>query len=1063
MKRLLIDASHILKACLHSAGGAEHATLVDGQVLPSAIDGYQNWLGSLEKTLKTLKMVPAQIVFVKDGKNSKQLRREFLPDYKTRPPGVPGFHDEFLKLQDWAEENLLSYGAVSVSKEGIEADDIIAALSSCLESVIWSGDKDLLACTGDLFYQNELNPDKFFGIAKKHIVVYKTLVGDQSDTIPGAKGFGEKAFIDMVAKYKDDCLDEFLEMLENKTLSDLKEYVADFKPFQKILDNEETVYASYQCARFHHPGWYDLDWRARYPKGDGVFPNWDLKIELITKDKLTPEFVNRFKSQLQQVPWGPSFDIETWSDEESLAWGIANKSQKGPRLDVYGAHMAGFSITTGPNNNLVYYFPVDHLDTENVTLDDMKMLLDCCDPDKPMFVWNAGFELPVVRKHVELRFDRGWLPNVYDALIMKSYVNENTPLGLKFSSSEYLKYRQVSFEEVTAAPTFGDDDDDEVIEEFEPVPTRQMNVMTGAEVVDYGADDVICTGALANLFEIIMKYEGTWNAYELCELAPAYLCAESFLNGQKFDLDRLKELTKENEEKYEEIWAKIKVKLMDLEWTVGDQLDGSCFTERLPGCVFEPAVSLTSTELKRVFQQVTGETLKTNVRTIEKLAGLIAKVEPDLGAALIIDEDEEVEDEEAEQLRRFNNVAEVLFTPNPVLNLGSPIQMQNLLYTAMGFPVRLRGKLTDKMRAKGQVTGNPKGNESAIRHAIMYDATEEQKELLLMLIEAKGLLTDRGLFLKPYVNMPNPKDGMVHPNPGQSRTSSRRFSYSCPNVQQQSQKSPIREVYIPTDEEDLIVSFDEAGQELRHAAVHSQDPEMLSCFIGEDKRDIHSITGRAIMETKGTDISYEEFKKRVSDEDKVVVKHRKSAKTLNFLSQYGGTSKSLAEKLLITEEEAAELMEAKDKTFSRLVTWQEEVNTLHAERGFAITPLGARKHLVLDGSWKDNHELRSGLNFIIQSGSAEQIKLAMAEVWNRKITDRYVCEMKMQIHDELCFTCSREDMVEFCREVHEIMTRPYGGLPIPWESSIAIGRNFGKLSEIDYFDEGKIIEIVNNC
>ena len=1066
MKRLLIDSSHILKACLHSAGSGPGATVVDGAILPAAEDGYENWLGSLTKTLNTLNMVPAQIIFIKDGKNSKQLRRQFLPNYKTRPAGVPGFHDEFLKLQDLAEENLLSYGAVSVCKDGCEADDLLWALGDCLDSIIWSGDGDMLGTTTDVFYQGQINdPMKFMGIAKKHIVVYKSLVGDVGDTIPGAKGLGEGAFRDMLIKYNSECLDEFLEMLENRTLQDLAPFVDEFKPFKKILDNEETVYNSYLCAKFHHPGWDGIEWRARYPKGDGTWKNWDLKVELITKDKLTTAFIQKFKQQLAAVPWGPSFDIETWSDEESLAWGLANKSQKGPRLDVYGAHMAGFSITTGPNNNIVYYFPNDHADTNNLTLNDMKMLLDCCDESKPMFVFNAEFELPVVRNHMELRFDRGWLPNVLDVLIMKSEVNENTPLKLKTSSWEYLKYKQVTFEEVTEEKPAWDGGDDEgeeeVVDDYEPPPRRQMTTMTGEEVVDYGADDSICTGALANLFEIIMRYEGTWDSFIQCEPEPAYLCAESFLNGQQLDYDMLEKLTEDNARQTAELWEKVNVKLVDLEWTVGDELSGAFYTEKLPGCVFLPALDLSGSELKKVYKQVTGEALKSNLRSVEKLAGLMALKAPELSEALTLDDDElELENSAALQLERFNTAGEKLFVPAPELNLGSPKQMQRLLYEAMGFPVRLRGKITDKMRAKGQRQGNPKGNELAIRHAIMHDATEEQKELLLLLIKTKQLQTDASLYLKPYARMKNPKSGLIHGSFGQSRQKTRRFSSSNPNRTQLSNKSPIRKVYIPMVENHVIVAFDEAGQELRHGAWHSQDQAMLSCFIGDNKKDIHSITATAIMIKRGEDITYEDFLwlKKKDDEDGCIKVVRKQGKESNFLGMYLGTAKTLAEKLLVPESEAQDIDDARNSAFPEYSSWQTKIVETCRETGYAMTPLGARKHIPLDGSWKDEHNLRSALNSIIQGGAAEQIKLIMAKVWRDKITDVFDCVYLFPCHDEHVFSVHIDQVVDFCKVIHPIMTAPYGGMDMPWESSIEIGWNYGEMKEFSGLEIEKIEE-----
>lgn len=1084
MKRLLIDASHILKACLHSAASGPHATLVGPDVLPSAIDGYENWLGSLTKTLNHFNMVPSQVIFVKDGYASKQLRMQWLPTYKERPPGVEGFHDEFMKLQQMAQENLLSYGAVSVDKEYVEADDVIAALAEKLDCIIWSGDKDLLAA-GDVFYQGEINPDKFLGIQKKHIVVYKSLVGDTSDKIPGANGFGEAAFIKMLTQFGDDSLDDMLDMLENRTLHELEGYVKDFKPFQKVLDNAETVYNSYLCAKFHHPGW-ELNWKAGYPKGDGTFPQWDLKIELVTKSMLTHDFISKFKKQLSELPWGPSFDIETWSDEESLAWGLANKTQRGPRLDLFGAHMAGFSITTGVNNNLVYYFPVDHAETDNVSLQDMETLLNCCDPSKPMFVWNAGCELPVVRNHMALKFDRGWLPNVYDAMIMKSYVDENTALGLKYSSGNYLGYDQVTFDEVTAgeAPgsTEGEEEDGEAglvageagSEEEEYVPLkRQMNELTGAEVVDYGADDSICTGALANLFDIIMRYEGTMYAFEENELAPPYLCAEAFLNGQRFDLNRIEELTIENAKKAAELKQQIDERLVKLEWTVGDSISGATFTDRMPGCLFDPAYNLSGSELKKVYKQITGEALKSNLRSVEKLAELMKEKAPELAAALILEEHEyDLEDSAKLQLRRFNGAAEELFVPRPELNLGSPKQMVNFLYTAMGFPVRLTGKISDKMREKARLegrtaVGNPKGNESAIRHAIMYDLNgdKEKEELLLLLIKAKELKTDFGLYLKPYPKMPNPKDGMVHANPGLSRATSRRATPSGPNFTQVSKKSPIREAYVPPEDDLIWWSMDFSGQELRLTAERSQCPVMLSCYPKDGQaKDLHAVTAVQVAALSGQTFTYEQIASGYDDKEapfqKEMKKARNDSKAVNFGDVYGQTEVGLAEKLLITVELAREIIAAKAAAFPGVAEWKEEVKARLLRDKFAVTLMGARKHLIFEGTWKDEHEIRSGINFEIQSPAGEQIKQVQRKFWERQIFERYEAGYAMAVHDEVNGWVTKKDLVPFLREAHQIMLEKYSTMEVPIESSIEIGNNFGSLINIGTkFDAEKLMEI----
>jgi DNA polymerase-1 len=347
----------------------------------------------------------------------------------------------------------------------------------------------------------------------------------------------------------------------------------------------------------------------------------------------------------------------------------------------------------------------------------------------------------------------------------------------------------------------------------------------------------------------------------------------------------------------------------------------------------------------------------------------------------------------------------------------------------------------------------------------MHDATEEQKELLLLLIEAKSLRTDQSLYLRPYAKMPNPKDGMVHGSFGQSLQKTRRFSSSSPNLSQLSNKSPIRQVVVPYNPNHLVVAFDEAGQELRHAAVQSGDTAMLSCFMGDEKKKIHIITAAAVMEKRGNLMGYDGFIAWKKSDDEVEAKKAdkvyKSAKAAGFLDQYEGQASTLAENLLIKEEDAEEILNAKHEAFPQYSLWQKEIKKIHRERGYALTPLGARKHIILDGSWKDEHELRSALNSIIQGGAAEQLKLIMAEIWRRGVTDRYDCEFRFPEHDAVVFTCHVDQVVPFCKEVHEIMTQPYGGMAMEWESSIEIGPNYGQVTEFEGFNEEKIQIFLN--
>lgn len=1069
MKRLLIDSSSILKSCLYAAINTDSVKLVlfeEKQVkVGDSREAYFIFLSSFEKTLATLGLVPSQAILIKDGKNAKAFRRKFLPEYSVRKPGPPEFIEEFVKLQDMVEETLLKYGGLSVSKEGIEADDIINALSSCIDSVIWSTDKDLLACPGDFFHNGTLNPNKFCGIAKKHIQVYKALVGDKSDRISGVPNLGEKTFIDLVSKYGDEALEDILQMLEEECLEELEPHTKDFKGFQKILDNKEAAYNSFKCAKFYHPGFTGLQYKMLNPSGNGDLPQWEPKSELITKNKLTSEFIAQLKRELKEAHV-TALDIETSMTTEGLAWSEANKSKNkktGP-LDVFGAVLAGFSINTGSNNHITYYFPVDHKSTDNITLEQAEDILNLLPNDKPCLVHNAIYELPVLRNHFALAFDRGYLPEMtYDTRIMAGYVDENSPYGLKDRSKSLMDYDQVHFEDL-----MGDDG----------VLNKQMREMTGEEVLSYGNDDTICTSALYRHAEVVMKYEGTWDSYIKVDQPVQFIHAESFLTGVKFDLDMIKDLQAHNNIVYKETLCNIEEFLQDYEWEVStavereqvritvdnleemkalakQQPEYTTTKGRWPGCVFEPAKELLPVEIKRLFLLYSGRELKTAVRKIEKIVDKVRE-----------EGEAEFADALESGLDSLNTLTEYSFTPKPELNLRSPKQLSYLLYEALGYPVRIRNKLTDKQRGEGRAEGNPASDDTALKHAIMYDARSEAERLLLHnILGAKSCLTEDSLFFTPYQSMPHWKDGYVHPQPGQAMATSGRATPSGPNVSQVSKISLIRRAYVPLEDDHVWISFDCESQELAHAAWHSQDENMLSCFMG-DRRDIHSITGVGIWAVDHDPLDYEAFMKIRKDDthplhNEVVKVRNKKAKPTNFLSQYGGTAGTLAEGLLITESEAQAMLDAKEAMFPGVKVWQDKLTDQHIKLGYAVEPMGRRKHLVLDGTWRDKHELRSALNFVIQGGAASQIKLILGRIWKEKILEKFEAYFLFPVHDEINFSVKKSQALEFIKEVHPIMTMPYADFGIEIRSSIEIGPNFGELVEIgSSIDEAKIMEVL---
>lgn len=141
-------------------------------------------------------------IFVSDGINSRKKRKEIYPEYKAKrtKPDQSIFDgiNFFKELLVNAPSNVLR-----IEIPEWEADDVIANLVEKnfkgMEVGIISTDKDLT----QLRIHKEVNTLKNPSCEPKWVKLYKMLVGDSSDNIPGVRGFGESAWAKLSNDFKD--------------------------------------------------------------------------------------------------------------------------------------------------------------------------------------------------------------------------------------------------------------------------------------------------------------------------------------------------------------------------------------------------------------------------------------------------------------------------------------------------------------------------------------------------------------------------------------------------------------------------------------------------------------------------------------------------------------------------------------------------------------------------------------------------------------------------------------------------------------------------------------------
>ena len=1110
--RLAFDMASYLWTALRAGKDKENGVEVlhdDKKVwVNSAQYGYDHCMNMMLRAMRMTGVTPHRCLLVFEGMHSKKRRQAIEPTYKAnrdkdKPPEAYVQYEAAIKMIEQAWKDV---GAISMRQAFVEGDDVLAylALHSEDDITITTYDNDLCALHGtnpqgrrvDVLIDGVVGRNKYGDFSHHLITLYKALVGDITDNIKGCPGFGVKTWETFRLTYGDEGLEEVLRLLAAGSLDELNAQRDDDKTIRLLCDQAPQTLRSYQLAKLH-PEWVNNRTTALVvtpgmckvfgPDADSRLSHWAGTTLLVTADNLN-EAQTWIKSQFKVSPF-VALDIETTTPPEADEW-LANQVPPNPDgVDVMGSTLAGMSLTFGDNLQHTVYISVDHAETSNVSSEQVRQLVEAIPGDT--VIQNLAFELPVLyQAWADKQEDNGchgFLPRCLDTKLEASYVNENEPLGMKGRSLMHLGYKQQTFQETmqisgpvgtlrpggrqlkvfeqTLQPrryyhdgTLIDEGEAERLDklgeevEFDEAVTQEwetrqykMHEVPATHVFGYGCDDTICTAALHNYYRLIMELEHTWQVYLDVEIDAAYMSAVGFLQGTCFSAAKMRELVEEDDKTYDAAWATVRTYLLSKGWP------GSVCPEFGPSS--KPA------DLKLAYQIVTGKVLDSQVRKVDKLAALIAAEGEETLAALLLGAVKSPSEWAA-----FNKYVHQHFKGEPDFNIGSPKQKQRLLYEVMGLPIRLRNKPTDQMRAAGIREGGAKTDALAIDHALAFDAKEENKPEERKALQSLKLMqmveTRRSLFYSKYPGHVHWRTGRLHSTVNQCEANTRRSSESAVNKQQLSKRPGpdgeiprFRETIVPHHTNAVIVSLDEKSQELRIIADYSHDSNMVSCFVGDDQKDMHSLTGLGIAQWRYPEDkwTYDLFVKAYKDPDHPLhmkaVECRTLGKTTNFSASYGIMALKLSERMIVEESAAQAFLDAREAAFPGEGTWKEKVVADCKSTGITRTKMGAVRHLRdafnSSNSYESSKAERQGPSFMVQSSAAEQVKRAMGSMWKRRLVFKYDAEFIGAIHDEVVFSVGIPDLLEFLVETHAAMTQPYGGMWIPIESSISFGRSFG--------------------
>ena len=344
------------------------------------------------------------------------------------------------------------------------------------------------------------------------------------------------------------------------------------------------------------------------------------------------------------------------------------------------------------------------------------------------------------------------------------------------------------------------------------------------------------------------------------------------------------------------------------------------------------------------------------------------------------------------------------------INLGSPKQLQTVLFETLGMPRTKRTKTgyTTDADALGDLftkTEHP-FLEALLRH----------RDTARLRVTVEGLINSIAA------------DGRIHTTYIQTIAATGRLSSTEPNLQnvpiRTEEGRRIREAFVVGEGYESLMSADYSQIEMRIMAHLSGDAGLIEAFrTGED---LHRFVGSRVFGVEPADVTSA---------------MRSKVKAMSYGLAYGLSAFGLSKQLTISTGEAKELMDGYFERFGGVRDYLRDVVLEAGRQGYTETMLGRRRYLPdLTSDNRQRREMaeRMALNAPIQGSAADIMKVAMLGVDRAIREEGLASRMLLQVHDELVLEVAPGE-----RDTLEALVRREMGaavtMDVPLDVSVGVG------------------------
>lgn len=324
----------------------------------SAIFGFMRMILKLMKEEQ-----PEYLVCVFDSKGPT-FRHKLFPQYKAKRQKAP---EDLLVQAEGIKKLVCELGIATVEVPGFEADDLIGTISQKvvdmgMRCTIVSSDKDVLQLVNEMVdvYASKkgmsgtelLDAQKVtevWGVPPSHIVDLLSLMGDQSDNIPGVRGIGKNGAVKLIQKFGgfSELYENLERVNEERTRHLLEKGRDDALLSRKLVTIKKDVPVEFTIEEFA---------LTRFPQDEGISILLDKELKTIVE-----EVTGTGSSDSPKQERGNYRVVESREGYDAVAQKVAQKKSisfdtETTSLDPIDARIIGVSISVDEGEG--FYIPI---------------------------------------------------------------------------------------------------------------------------------------------------------------------------------------------------------------------------------------------------------------------------------------------------------------------------------------------------------------------------------------------------------------------------------------------------------------------------------------------------------------------------------------------------------------------------------------------------------------------------------------------------------------------------------------------------------------------------------